>query len=160
MKSKMISIGAALFLLLLPVVWAADIEGNWIVKMPLFLLTPGRVADIDENWIARMPVEIVFYFRVDGTKLTGSVTDHQGKAEIREGKISGDEISFFIVRNSAGKDIKLVYFGKVAENEIEFSWTAQSVSTSPQKLTAKREFLRDNDYIPRRTTSPVRPWSR
>jgi hypothetical protein len=136
-KSKIISIGAVVFLVLLPVVWGADIEGNWIAKVPWF--------------------DTVFYFSVDGTKLTGSVTDHQGKAEIREGKINGDEISFFVVRNSAGKDIKLVYFGKAAENEIVLSWTSHGVSTSPQKLIAKREFLRNNDYIHRAISAPVKP---
>jgi hypothetical protein len=157
MKGKIISIGAVVFLVLLATVLAADIEGNWIVKMPLVLPTPGRVADIDANWIARMPVEIVFYFSVDGTKLTGTVTDHQGKAAIQDGKMNGDAISFFVIRNSSGRDVKMVYSGKVAKNEIEFSWTAPGVGMSPQKLIAKREFLRDNDYIPRRISTPVKP---
>ncbi len=160
MKCKILSIGAIAFLVRLAPGLAADIEGNWIAKTPLVLSTPGRVDDLDENWIARMPVEIVFYFSVDGTKLTGTVADHQGKAAIQDGKMNGDEISFFVIRNASGKNVKLVYSGKVAKNEIVFIWTAQSGEISPQKLVAKREFLRDNDYIPRRIAVPVQPWLR
>jgi hypothetical protein len=140
MKSKILSIGAFVFLVLLPVAWAADIDGNWIAKVPWF--------------------DTVFYFSADGTKLTGTMTDHLGITVIQEGKIDGAEITFFVIRNYAGKEVKLAYYGRVAENEIIFSWTAQDVKMRPQKLVAKREFLRDNDYIPSRISTPVPRWSR
>jgi hypothetical protein len=141
MPDKILLIGICVFLFLSPVVCAADIEGSWIAK----------------SWDVWPRGEITFRFRVDGAKLTGTLADHQGEAAIQEGKINGDEISFFVIRSSAGGEAKLVYSGKIAENEINFSWTVQGTDMRPQKLNAKREFLRNNDYIPRRTTVPVRP---
>ena len=141
MKSKILSIAAVVSLGLVMTAQAGDIEGSWIAKI----------------WDSLLIDETVFSFTVDGTKLTGSVTDRQGKAAIQEGKIDGDEISFFVIRKSAGKETKLVYYGKAAENEIELSWIMQGTGMRPQRLVVKREFLRDNDYIQRPKATPIQP---
>jgi hypothetical protein len=141
MKSKVLFLGAAFLLVLFINGWAADLLGNWIAKIS------GR------PWA----VESVFSFKVDGTKLTGTVSDSRGKTAISEGEINGDEISFTVVGGDAEDGLALEYKGKVGLNEIQFTRKPKDGTGQPQEFVAKREFLRHNDYIQRPVTVPVQP---
>jgi hypothetical protein len=108
------------------------------------LLTPALADDINGRWSAQIHVgqettRIGFTFGVDGTKLVGTVSDPQGISNISEGKINGTEISFIVVRNFDGKEKKLVYRGKIREDEISFTRKVED-GGQPQEFTAKREF--------------------
>jgi hypothetical protein len=60
--------------------------------------------------------------KADGEKLTGSVSGRQGnEIEISEGKVSGDGVSFVVVRNFNGNEVKINYKGKLVGNEIKFT---------------------------------------
>ena len=138
MKNKVLSIGAVALLVLLASVWAADIAGKWIAQMA------GRQGK----------VKIIFSFKVDGPKLTGTVTDSQGETAIREGRINGDEIAFVVVRSFGGNETKLAYKGKVAGDEIEFTREVQGRMGQPEKIIAKREFQRNGDVPVQKKTNP------
>jgi hypothetical protein len=129
MKSKVLSMAVIAFLALLASVWAADITGTWIARIP------GRQGT----------VRTIFSFKVDGPKLTGTVTDPQGETAISEGKINGDEIAFVVVPSSGRNEMKLVYKGKVAEDEIKFTREMQGRMGQQQEFIAKREFQRNGD---------------
>ncbi len=137
MKNKILSIGMVVLLALLASVWAADIFGRWIARIP------NRQGT----------VETVFSFKADGTTLIGTVSDPKGEIAIKEGKINGDEISFVVIRSVGGSETKLVYKGKVAEDEIKFTREMQDGKGQPQEFIAKKEFQRNGD-VPRR---PYRP---
>jgi len=132
MKNKILSIAAFLLLGLLTSAWAGDLLelGNWIL--------PG-------NWISKEigrqgTVETVFSFKVNGMELTGTVANAQGETSIREGRISGDEISFVVIRNVGGNERKLAYKGQVSFNEIRFTLEVQGLKGQPLEFIAKREF--------------------
>jgi hypothetical protein len=129
MKSKVILIGAIFTLVLPASLWATDIRGNWIAEMPS---TQGTT-------------ETVFSFKMDGTKVTGTVSDPQGESAISEGKIDGDWISFVVARGSGKDETKLVYRGAVSLNEIKFTLKVEGGTGQPQKFTARREFPRNGD---------------
>jgi hypothetical protein len=99
-------------------------------------------------------VETVFSFKVDGSKLTGIVSDPEGETAISEGSINGDEISFSVVRNFRGNATKLVYKGKVELNGIKF--TREVEGWVGPEFVAKREFQLNNGLVPGRTT-PLAP---
>jgi hypothetical protein len=139
MKSKILFFGAAFLLFLFARGWAADILGNWIANIP-------------DNY---GKVETVFSFRVDGTRLTGTVSGPQGKSAIREGEVNGDEISFTVIAGPSESGLTLEYKGKVSLNEIQFTRQPKDGSGQPQEFIAKREFLRHNDYIQRPVRAPV-----
>lgn len=138
MKSKVLSFGAVFALILFSSAFAADILGNWIAKIP-------------DNW--RM-AETVFSFKVEGTKLIGTVSDSQGKTAISEGEINGDEISFVVIGSAGGNGATLVYKGKVGLNDIKFTRALKDGTGQPLEFIATREFLRHNDYIPRQISAP------
>jgi hypothetical protein len=135
MKNRILAIGAVILLVLLAPVWAADINGNWIAQTPRGVGNPETV-------------ETVFSFKVNGTKLTGTVSNPQGDTAISDGKINGDEISFVITRSSVGKETLLEYKGTVALNEIKFTCKERGGMEQPQKFIAKREFQRPYGDVP------------
>ena len=141
MRSKVLFLVVAFLLILFGEGWAADILGNWIAKIP------GSQGTI----------EIVFSFKVDGTKLTGTASDSRSKTAITEGEINGNEISFTVIGRAADNGMTLEYRGKVGLNEIQFTRKPKDGTGQPQEFIAKREFLRHNDYIQRPMIAPVQP---
>ena len=63
--------------------------------------------------------------KLDGDKLTGKLTfPGRGGAEptptdITDGKITGSDVSFSVVRNMGGNDVTIKYSGKVADGAIK-----------------------------------------
>ena len=103
---------------------AADVTGKWAAQVP------GRDGQTREQ---------TFTFKVDGEKLTGTVSGMQGNdAEIKDGTVKGDDIAFNVVRNFQGQDVKLVYKGKVSGNEIKFSFSREGGDAPAREFTAKR----------------------
>jgi hypothetical protein len=150
MKNKILLIAIILLPALLMPAWAADIFGTWIANLHG---SRGTVETIFSNGVG----ETIFSFETAGTRLTGAVSEPQGRYAISDGKIHGDKISFVVIHNSAGKELKVVYKGKVSLNEIEFTREFQGVKMKPQEFIARREFQRHNDYIPRPIRVPVKP---
>ena len=104
---------------------AADISGKWVAQIP------GRGGNTQET---------TFTFKVSGGTLTGTVTNPRGDQEITEGKVSGDDVSFVVVRKFQDMEMKSVYKGKVAGNEIKFTMEMQGGrgGGTPIEFTAKK----------------------
>jgi enterochelin esterase-like enzyme len=94
---------------------------------------PGIVADaadVSGQWRAEFDTQIgvqkyLFTFQTEGDKLTGKATaevdGRQREAELKEGKISGDQLSFIELLNFQGNEIRIRYTGKAGTNEIAFT---------------------------------------
>ena len=106
-------------------VWTADVNGKWTAQVP------GRDGQ---------PQETTFTFKVEGDKLTGTVSGRQGDTPIADGKITGDEISFTVTRERQCATIKQLYKGKVAGDEIKFTRSVEGGQGNrpPAEFTAKR----------------------
>jgi len=67
------------------------------------------------------PDKTTFEFQVDGDILKGNVTLASGTSyAIENGTVSGGDISFHIIVKM-GRDTKLIYTGKVQNDEIRFT---------------------------------------
>ena len=110
-----------LFLLLAGLAAAADLTGSW----------KGAFSFNDQS----VPLSI----DLKGEKaITGTVNGlPSGPAEIKEGKLDGDNLSFFIMTEYQGSPLKLVYKGKVKGGEIEFTFGTEDGSWGTQ-YTAKK----------------------
>ncbi len=108
---------------------AADISGKWVAQIP------GRGGNTQET---------TFTFKVDGANLTGTVTNPRGDQEITEGKVSGEDVSFVVVRKFQDMEMKSLYKGKVSGNEIKFTMEMQGGrgggggQRPPTEFTAKK----------------------
>jgi hypothetical protein len=103
--------------------YAADVTGKWTAQVP------GRDGQTREQ---------TFTLKVDGEKLTGTVSGMAGDAEIKDGTAKGDDLAFSVVRNFQGQEMKFLYKGKVSGSEIKFTTTREGGDAPPREFTAKR----------------------
>ena len=113
-----------------------------IVVLALLVITASAwAADFAGKWTADAAgVTITLTFKVDGNALTGTVDNPQaGPAEIKDGKIDGDNISFYVVRKMGETDAKIVWKGKAAGSDIKFVREAAGAQGgAPTEIIAKR----------------------
>jgi hypothetical protein len=94
-------------------------------------------ADVNGKWIARMgDAEMTFNFKVAGEKLIGDVSGPHGKADLSDGKVTGDQISFSVTVNSGSGEFKLLFTGSVSGDKIAF--TRQRERGPTLDFTAKK----------------------
>jgi hypothetical protein len=107
MKKRMLLIGAVILITLIVSAWATDVTGKWVAQAP-----SGQGTS-----------EITLIFKVDGTTLTGTLDNSAmpGAIEIKDGKIQDNDISFHVLREFGGNEMKVVWKGKVAGDEIRFT---------------------------------------
>ena len=102
MTKKTISVALFLLIALASTVSALDINGKW----------KGNLASPNGD------LETTMVFKVDGEKLTGTVTNMYGEEQIAEGSVKGDDLNFVI--NAGGGQFKLLYKGKITGEDIKF----------------------------------------
>ena len=90
----------------------------------------ANAADIAGPWHAefespRGKQKIQFEFKTEGDKLTGKTVSRFGgrarEAEIQEGKIEGDTLSFVQILNFQGNEMRIAYTGKLDGDGIAFT---------------------------------------
>lgn len=123
MKYRMVFVSACLVLGLAVLAAAADLNGKWVAQVP------GRDGQMRET---------TFNFKAEGDKLTGTMSGRQGDMAISDGKIKGDEISFTVVANFGGNEVKLLFKGKVTGDEMKLSRTREGGDQPPQEFVAKK----------------------
>jgi hypothetical protein len=97
--------------------------------LSLIALTAGLLcaADLTGKWTGQFDfngnaVPLTFTFKSDGAALTGKVSGlPSADAEIKDGKIDGSSVTFWLMTEYQGNPIKLVYTGKVSEDKIDFT---------------------------------------
>lgn len=106
---------------------AADVTGNW-------------KADFDTQ---RGLQKYTFTLRQDGTNVTGKaaveLTDSKREADLKEGSINGDTVTFVEPLKVQDNDIRVVFTGKISAdgNEIKFSRAVGDFGSTD--AAAKRE---------------------
>ena len=99
-------------------------------------------ADVTGKWTAQVPSrqggtrEQTFNFKADGDKLTGSISGRQGDIAIKNGKISGDNVSFAVTMEYGGNSVEQKYTGTVSGDEIKFK--REGGQGPAREFTAKR----------------------
>jgi len=101
-------------------------------------------ADITGNWTGTMqmgdqPFTLTYAFKVDGEKLTGTVTGPQGDPlPLKEGKIAGDKITFFVTVDMGGNPAKFASEGVVKGEEITLTTKMEGGDFGGGPMTLKR----------------------
>jgi len=80
-----------------------DLNGSW------------KSSSTNQNGQVR---ETTFKLKVEGEKLTGTVSGRNNDTAIEEGKIKGDEVSFQVTREFQGNKVVTKYTGKVSGDTI------------------------------------------
>lgn len=104
----------------------------------------AHAADLSGTWKGAFDFQgtsmpTVLHLTIAGSTVTGTVDGlPTSPAEIHEGKVEDDTISFWVNTDYQGTTYKLVYHGKVTADQIEFSFGTDDGSWGTQ-LVVKRE---------------------
>ena len=86
-----------------------------------------KAAGIDGKWQAEIegpagPMTMSFDLKADGGALTGTVgNEMMGMAEITDGKIDGDQVSFVQVMVRGDREMRIKFAGTLAGDELELT---------------------------------------
>jgi hypothetical protein len=98
-------------------------------------------ADVTGKWIGKTgDSTITLNLRVDGAKLLGTINNSLAPEDtpFKEGKITGDEVSFFVVRNINETTVRVLWKGKAASDEIRFSREIEGQANSGTDIVMKK----------------------
>jgi autotransporter translocation and assembly factor TamB len=110
--------------LLAAAAFAADATGKWTAEVT------GRQGNMQT---------VTMNLKADGTTLTGSVQGARGgTADIQDGKVDGDKVSFTVTRKMQDNEIKIMYEGTVAGSTIKFKMHPEPAPDRVTEFTAKR----------------------
>ena len=113
-----------------------------LTALTLALFVTALAGDISGKWKAEFDSQIghqsyTYELKVEGDKITGkAISDQRGAVDIKEGKISGDNVSFVEPANIQGNDIRIEYSGKVTGDEMKL--TRKVGDLTSYEITAKR----------------------
>jgi enterochelin esterase-like enzyme len=105
-------------------------------------------ADVTGTWKSEFDSQIgrqkyTFTFKQDGTKLTGKasseVADRKRDAELREGKVASDTVSFVEPLTIQDNEIRISYTGKLSADGNEIKFTREVGDFAKEEITAKRD---------------------
>lgn len=105
----------------------------------------AAAADINGAWKATMQgrdgqtMEQTFKLKSEGSTVTGSISGGMGgEAQIQDGKIEGDTVTFKVKREFNGNEMVIKYEGKISGDEIKFKSMREGSDRPPREFTAKR----------------------
>src|SRR5512138_342341 len=105
---------------------AADVTGTW-------------KSEFDSQ---RGHQKYTFTFKQDGPKLSGKanaeVGDQKREAELKEGKVDGDTISFFEMLSIQDREIRITYTGKLSADGNAIQFTREVGDFGKMEIVARR----------------------
>jgi hypothetical protein len=102
--------------------WAQSLTGKW---------TATAVAN---------NVAVTLDLKVDGNVVTGAILNpRSGPAEIKDGRIEGNRISFHVLRTANDATTKILWQGTIEGEEIHFTRSVEGATEPGMQVIAKRE---------------------
>jgi hypothetical protein len=111
----------------------------------LLFALPAHTADATGKWKAEFDTQVgvqkyTFDLKAEAGKVTGKASfermGQKGEAELKDGKVAGDDISFVEMLDFEGNQVPITYTGKVAGDEIKFTRKVGDFAT--EEFVAKR----------------------
>jgi hypothetical protein len=125
---KVCALAAVLLLMVTGLAFGADLDGTWT----------GTIQGPDGG----QGFPISYTFKADGTTLTGSMPGMPGPdgapgkpIAIKDGKINGNNITFTVVMDMMGQEMKMEYKGVLAGDTLKLSMDAMG---TPMEFTLKK----------------------
>ena len=107
-----------------------------------FAATGAGAADLTGKWTATAlgnNVTVTLDLTIAGNVVTGAILNPQsGPAEIRDGKIEGNSISFHVLRTANNATTKILWQGTIDGEEIHFTRSVEGAAGPPMQILAKR----------------------
>jgi hypothetical protein len=117
--------------------WQTEMTARKIAEPMAAILTGTWKGDFDFEGSS---VTLVFHLAASGDGVTGTIEGLPvTPAEIYDGKIDGDMVSFWVNTEYQGQSYKLLYKGKIAAGQIAFTFGTDDGSWGAQVTAAKAE---------------------
>jgi len=122
-----------------------------------------QAADVSGTWKAEFDTQIglqkyTFTLQQDGQAITGKANSDIGgekrEADLKEGKLDGDTVSFVETLDFQGTELRIQYTGKVSGNEIKF--TREVGEVAKEELVAQRDAPKEATPPPAAQEEPPR----
>jgi len=105
----------------------------------------ARAAEVTGQWTSEFDTQVgvqkyTFDLKAQGEELTGTASfermGEKGTAELKEGKVQGDKVSFVEMLDFQGNSIRIEYSGTVSGDEMKLTRKVGDFAT--EDLVAKR----------------------
>jgi hypothetical protein len=104
-----------------------------LLRLAIFTFATAALsfaADINGKWTGELntqngPMQITMTLKADGEALTGTVTTHMGDQAIKDGKIKGDELTWFTIYERDGNSMKIMNKAKLNGSEMKVTVTVE-----------------------------------
>ena len=107
-----------------------------------FAASAASAQDLTGKWTATAVsnnVAVTLDLRVSGNTVTGAILNPQsGPAEIKEGTIDGNRISFHVVRTANNTTNEILWQGTIVGEEIRFTRSVEGAPGPGMEIIAKR----------------------
>ena len=112
------------------------------VFLALSMSVCAYAADISGKWTSAFDTQIgqqhyTYEFKAAGGQLTGKAKSDNGETELKDGKVSGDTVTFVENLNFQGMEIRIEYTGKIVSDD-EIKFTRKVADFATEELVAKR----------------------
>ncbi len=133
------------------------VAGQTVASTPA---AKALAADVTGSWQSEFDSQrghqkYTFTFKQDGKKLTGKANSEAGdqkrEAELKEGKVDGDAISFVEMLNLQDNEIRITFTGKLSADRNEIKFTREVGEFAKTEIVAKR------DGVAPAATTPAAP---
>ncbi len=110
-----------------------------LVALAIPVISAETVSAIDGKWTATIDgmdgnkMELIYNFKTEGTKLTGSVTSPMGEMPITQGKVEGNAIQF----TSGNEQFSVSSKGVISGDEIKLTSDVMGQTTTSVLKRAK-----------------------
>ena len=113
--------------------------------------------DVTGTWKSDFDSQIghqnyTFTFKQDGAKLTGKANSEAGdrkrEAELKEGKVDGDMVSFVELLSIPDREIRISYTGKLSADGNEIKFTREVGDFAKTDIVARREYGANSKTAP------------
>lgn len=98
-------------------------RASLLIGFLAFLTATTYAAGVDGKWIGDVntpdgsAISLTLNFKVDGDKVTGTITGPTGDIEITEGKMDGETLQFVLSVDAGGQQLVFKCTGKLASDD-------------------------------------------
>lgn len=116
-----------------------------VLGVALLWASPAKAADATGKWKAEFDTQVgvqkyTYDLKVEGAKVTGKASfermGQKGEVDLKDGKVTGDDLSFVEMLDFQGNQISITYTGKLVGDEIKF--TRKVGDFASEEFVAKR----------------------
>jgi hypothetical protein len=115
---------------------------QWFVLACWLAAGAASAQDLSGKWTATAlnnNVAVTLDLKVAGSLVTGFILNPQsGSAEIKDGRIDGDKISFHVLRTANNATNKILWQGTIHGEEIHFTRSVEGAPGPVMEIVAKR----------------------